>query len=214
MRWAAVLDFDGTITTEDVADAILRRFGGVQDREIRSSYHPGVITEAWVAEKFLRVTAPVRELKSFILRFARPRPGFLDFARFCSEKGVPLEVVSGGLDLYVDLLLERWGLGHLPRFRASARRTSAGWRVRYPFLDGGGLDAFKRARVRLHRRRGRVVFAGDGTSDLAASRAADLVFARGALLRFRRAEGLPSEPLTTFGALRRRLEAEMACSPR
>lgn len=214
MRWAAVLDFDGTITTEDVADAILRRYGGVEDREIRSSYHPGVITEDWVAEKFRRVSAPVRELKRFILRFARPRPGFLEFARFCAEGGVPLEIVSGGLDLYVDLLLERWGLGHLPRFRASARRTSAGWRVRYPFLNGGGLDAFKHKRVRRHSGRRRVLFAGDGTSDLAASREADLVFARGALLRFRRSEGLPSEPLTTFTALTRRLKGEMACSPR
>lgn len=206
-RWAVVLDFDGTVTTHDIGDSILRRFGGVEDRELRSSYHPDVITEDWVREKFLRVRQSRDTLDRFILRIARARAGFARLVAWCREHAVPVEIVSGGLDLYLDTLLKHWNLGDIPRWRATARCTSRGVQVRYGFLKGQPLDEFKRSRVRRLQKSGRrVLFAGDGTSDLGAARAADVAYARGALLRYCRREGRPVSRLETFDGLRRRLE--------
>lgn len=212
MSWAVILDFDGTITTHDVADSILRRYGGIPERDIRASYRPGVITEDWVRERFLRVRCRPEDLEGFVLRTVRARRGFSGFIRWCRERKVPVEIVSGGLDLYLDLLLERWRLEDLPRWRARARWTGRGISVRYPFLKGRTLECFKLSRVRAHQRRGRkVLFAGDGASDIPAARAADLSFARGRLLRHCRKEGTAVRVLSSFDALRRRLE-EGSCS--
>ena len=125
--------------------------------------------------------------------------------------GMTMVIISGGIDLYLDPLLRRWGFPGLKRFRAKATRATAGLRLDYRYLRGATLAEFKRSRVLHHRRRGRrVLFAGDGTSDLPAAQAADLAFARGHLLRRCRSRGVPARPLDTFAAPRKAL----SCSPR
>lgn len=211
--WAVVLDFDGTITTHDVADSILNEFGGLSRRMINASYDPGVVTERWVRDMFRRVKAEPDRLKRFVRRTAKARPGFHEFVSRCRELAIPVEIVSGGLDLYLDLLLGDWGHSHLPRYRATSRMTKSGLSVRYGYLKGSTLDDFKRGRVLAHRRAGRrVLFAGDGTSDIAAAKSADAAFARGHLWKHLRAGGTEARPLRTFHAPRRLLESE--CSPR
>jgi HAD superfamily phosphoserine phosphatase-like hydrolase len=211
--WAVLLDFDGTMTTHDVSDALLARFGGLTLKEILASYGTEVSVAAWMRRKFLRVRRPAGELERYALRTVRPRAGLAAFLRACRARRVPVEVVSGGLDLYLDPLLARWGFAGLPRWRATTRRTSRGLVVRYPFLRGCGIEEFKRRRVLAHRRRGRrVLFVGDGTGDLRAARAADAVFARAHLLRHCRRAGVPARPLRGFDAVRRYLE--IPCSPR
>ncbi|HAH07085.1 MAG TPA: hypothetical protein DCM05_11300 [Elusimicrobia bacterium] len=209
--WAVLLDFDGTLTVSDLSDALLLEFGGLSEKEVLSSYHPGVSTERWMREKFRLVRGPLKDLRDFILKRAKPRPGAVGFLRWCLETGIPVEVVSGGIDLYLDPLLRRWGFPGLKRFRAKATRATAGLRLDYRYLRGATLAEFKRSRVLHHRRRGRrVLFAGDGTSDLPAAQAADLAFARGHLLRRCRSRGVPARPLDTFAAPRKAL----SCSPR
>jgi 2-hydroxy-3-keto-5-methylthiopentenyl-1-phosphate phosphatase len=207
------LDFDGTITTHDVADSILNRFGGLTRRMINSSYDPKVITEEWVRDMFLRVKESPARLRRFIRDTARPRPGFHEFVSRCRELGIAVEIVSGGLDLYLDLLLGDWGHDHLTRYRATSRMTKNGLSVRYGYLKGSTLDDFKRDRVRAHQREGRrVLFAGDGTSDIAAARTADAAYARGHLWKHLRRLGGEAKQLRTFHGPRRLLEK--ACSRR
>ena len=201
-----VLDFDGTVTMKDVGDSILKRFAGLTEAEIRASYDPRVVTEDWMREKFRLVRSPLREIQRFVLASVRLRPGFSRLVGWCRESGVPLEIVSGGVDLYLDLLLERWRVGSVPRFRAVSRPTARGILVRYPFLRDARLDAFKRGRVAVHQRRGRrVLFAGDGTSDIPAARAADAVFAAGSLWRYCRENAVPARKLETFEEVREHL---------
>ncbi|OIO11248.1 MAG: hypothetical protein AUJ52_02260 [Elusimicrobia bacterium CG1_02_63_36] len=209
--WAVVLDFDGTITTHDIADSILNEFGGLSRRMINASYDPGVVTEQWVRDMFRRVKTEPEQLRRFVRKTARARPGFHDFIARCGELTIPVEIVSGGLDLYLDLLLGDWGHAHLPRYRATSRMTNSGLSVRYGYLKGSSLDDFKRDRVLAHRRAGRkVLFAGDGTSDIAAAKSADAAFARGHLWKHLRGAGFSARPLRTFHAARRLLE--VSCS--
>lgn len=206
LHWAVVLDFDGTVAMTDVGDSILMRFGGLTKAEIRASYDPRVATEDWMKENFLRVRASLDDMRRYVLSTVRPRPGAGRFLDWCREAGIPVEIVSGGVDLYLDPLLEKWRLSPVRRFRAASRLTSGGIRLGYPFLKGEALDAFKRGRVEAHQRRGRrVLFAGDGTSDLQAARTADLAFATGVLWRRCRDKGIPVKRLTDFDGVRKQL---------
>ena len=133
---------------------------------------------------------------------ARLRGGFRELRAFCGRQSVPLEIVSGGIDLYIDLLLKAWGL-RIKSFRGRARFTADGVRISFPCLKGTTLDAFKAARVKHYQRLGYgVVFCGDGTSDLKAARSADAVFAAKRLRRYCLEEGVGNRRLKNFFSVR------------
>ncbi|MDQ7773794.1 MAG: HAD-IB family phosphatase [Elusimicrobiales bacterium] len=195
MKWAVVSDFDGTLTLEDVGDAILTEFGVFSAADIERSYAPGQSVEAWMRRGFSRLAASRREIESFILRSMRPRRGLRAFSGFCAARRVPFDIVSGGADIYARPLLRAWGV----KARSSFGRTSrngGGWDVEYADLAGRTLPAFKAARVKHYRDRGfAVLFCGDAPSDLRAAGLADKVYAAGRLRGLCRARGIKFSPL-------------------
>ncbi len=200
--WAVVTDFDGTITLKDVGDALLRHFKAATREEIERSYAPHVKMEEWMKEYFRPLTASKKDIEAYVLASTRLRGGFKEFRAFCAAEGIPLEIASGGLDLYIECLLKKWGL-KIKSFYGFTRFTSGGVRVTFPCLKGTTLDAFKTARVRHYQRLGyKVVFCGDGTSDLKAARAADAVFAAKRLRRFCREEDVKNRQLKNFFGVR------------
>jgi 2-hydroxy-3-keto-5-methylthiopentenyl-1-phosphate phosphatase len=196
-KWAVVTDFDGTITLKDVGDSILRHFKVSTKEEIGLSYAPNVKMEVWM-KKYFRPTASKKNIEAYVLDSTRLRGGFREFHAFCAGANVPLEIVSGGVDLYIDCLLKEWGL-KIKSFYGFTRFSAGGLRLTFPCLKGTTLDAFKARRVRHYRRLGyKVAFCGDGTSDLKAARAADAVFATKRLRRYCLEEGVRNRQLKNF----------------
>jgi HAD superfamily phosphoserine phosphatase-like hydrolase len=190
MKWAVVSDFDGTLTLEDVGDAILKGFGVFTAEEIERSYSPGQSVEKWMKRGFARLGAARREIEGFILREMRPRRGLRAFSDFCAARGVPFDIVSGGADIYARPLLRAWGVKARSSF-GRTRRNGGGWDLRYEDLAGLTLPAFKAARVKHYRDRGfAVLFCGDAPSDLRAAGLADKVYAAGRLKALCRARGI------------------------
>ena len=197
-KWAVITDFDGTITLRDVGDAILRHFKAATKEEIERSYGPHVKIEEWMKEYFRPVTVSRKDIEAYVKASTRLRGGFKEFHAFCAGAGVPLEIASGGVDLYIDCLLKEWGL-KIKSFYGFTRFTPGGVRVTFPCLKGTTLEAFKAARVRRYQRLGyKVVFCGDGTSDLKAARTADAVFATKRLRRLCLEKGVRNSRLKNF----------------
>ena len=201
-KWAVVTDFDGTVTLKDVGDKVLRHFKAATKKEIELSYAPQVKMEEWMKKYFRPGAASKKEIEAYVLSSTRLRGGFKEFRAFCAREGVPLEIASGGVDLYIDCLLKEWRL-KIKSFYGRARFTSGGVRVSFPCLKGATLDAFKAARVRHYQRLGySVAFCGDGTSDLKAARSADAVFATKRLRRYCLEEGVRNRQLKNFLSVR------------
>ncbi|HOI41954.1 MAG TPA: HAD-IB family phosphatase [Elusimicrobiales bacterium] len=200
MKWAAVSDFDGTLTLEDVGDAILTEFGVFTAEDIERSYAPGQSVETWMRRGFARLSASRREIESFILRAMKPRRGLRAFSGFCSRRRIPFDIVSGGADIYARPLLRAWGVKARSSF-GRARRRGRGWDVEYADLRGSTLPAFKESRVRHYKKSGRrVLFCGDAPSDLRAAALADKVYAAGRLRALCRARGIKFSTLTDLAA--------------
>ncbi|MCX5784076.1 MAG: HAD-IB family phosphatase [Elusimicrobia bacterium] len=197
-----VADFDGTITTRDVGDSILLRFRAATRKEIENSYSFGVSMDKWMREIFLRLRVPRKKIQDHVRASTRLRNGFKEFAVFCAENSVPFEIASGGIDLYAEPVFSKYGL-RAKSFFGKARVTGAGVKITYPFLKGKTLDGFKAFRVLRLRRLGcKVIFCGDGTTDLEAARAADKVFAAKKLLGHCRAMGIKAARLKNFHQVR------------
>lgn len=200
-KWAVVTDFDATITTRDIGDSIIGHFKAAGAKEIRDSYRPGVAVEKWMKEVFERASiagAGPKEIRKFILDTAVMRKGCGEFLRLCRKRKIPVEIVSGGLDIYVKPLFKKWGIKTRGFFGVSSR-VNGKIKIRYPFLRGMTLEEFKASRVKAFQDRGyRVVFLGDGISDYLAACFADAVFARRKLYSLCRENGVPARRLADF----------------
>lgn len=197
-RWAAVSDFDGTITLRDVGDHLLLHYGFADRRTIEASYSLKVRVEDFMKSAFAGARLTEKMIAGFVRERVRARPGFREFIRFCGASGVPAEIVSGGVDLYAAPFFKKHGV-KVKSFFGRARVVKGGIKIAYPFLKRMDLSSFKASRVRLMKRAGyKVVFFGDGPNDFKAAGLADKVYAAGRLLRLCRERGVAASPLTDF----------------
>ena len=193
---AVLVDYDGTISTQDTVDALLHAF--VEDQaevdRLDRAYDEGTVGSRELMAWDLDALGPHPER---LLSFAAAIPvddGIVEIASSCRARGALLEVVSDGLGFYVAPAMAQLGLADVPIVTNEARFGDGRGVAEFPF---GHPRCFvcgtcKRERVRAHQAAGRVVvFVGDGTSDRFAAAHADVVFAKASLARICEAEGWP-----------------------
>ncbi|HET9599771.1 MAG TPA: MtnX-like HAD-IB family phosphatase [Anaeromyxobacteraceae bacterium] len=205
-RWAVVCDFDGTATTRDIGDAVAIRFAGEAAwRAAEDRYAAGEIS---FAELLAAIFAPVRASREEIAAFARAeavlRDGFEDLVASCRRQGRPFLVVSAGLDLYIEAVLERLSpelRGHVQLRCNRGAPSPDGLAVAFHGDgDGCGRCGFCKGTVvaGLVAAGYRVAVCGDGFADRCAAEKAHLVFARGRLPGYLDAAGVPYRRFETF----------------
>ena len=186
-------DFDGTLTEEDVSFLILDEFAEGDWRAVLKDCQTGKIT---VGDFNSRAFAMVKKNKSFLTQFikekARLRPGLRELLEYCQESGIIFAIVSNGLDFYIRVLMEHCGLDGATVIAARTVFTHDGIDARYYSPHGQELfDAFKESYTRKYIQEGyNVIYAGNGPSDIPASRLAGYTFATGSLLDYYQAQGL------------------------
>ena len=205
-------DFDGTITVDDVSFLLLDEFASGDWRQIWKEYAEGRISVgAFNTRAFALVKADKKTLLDFMFQSGKVqiRPGFRELLDFCSRKGFHFIIVSNGLDFYIDAILAGIGLNSIEFFAARSEFSPAGMKVRYIGPDGTSMEAgFKEAHTRLLKSKGyKVVYIGNGVSDIYPARQADYVFATGDLLGRCRQEKLSCTPFNDLNDVVRGLEA-------
>lgn len=106
-------DFDGTITLRDTDSELFREveeLNALQQRYIRRQI-PAV--EYWTTITNLSRAFSDRELAEFFRTFPID-PTFPPFAQFCRDHGIPLAIVSDGMDFYIKGMFAAQGIAELP----------------------------------------------------------------------------------------------------
>ncbi len=180
-QWAFIFDFDGTVSPADMGHVIFNAFADPYWREIDEEWIRGEIpTSVRARRQFELVSAGRRELLEVIARQSID-PGFAPLVAELRARGIEPRVVSDGFDIYVRPMLAKAGLADVA-FESNRLTFREGlieleFPHERPDLDPRG--GWKAEVVHAARRGGRrVAYAGDGMSDLAAARLADLLFAR------------------------------------
>jgi HAD superfamily phosphoserine phosphatase-like hydrolase len=148
------------------------------------------------------VRGPFAEVEAFLKREVRLDPTFAPFVATCRARGLPVTVVSSGIEPIVRGRLIEAGLGDVPVIANGIEPDPAGWRITFRDANGNGTD--KVAIVREVQAAGRrVAFIGDGRSDYAAALAADRRFAKRGLNleRYLLDEGVEFTPFSTFAEI-------------
>ncbi len=177
-------DFDGTIARCDIGNRLFHHFSGGKSEALIPAWKAGEITSR---EILIQEAALFRGTEAEVLAFLDSfelDSGFVGFEELCRSNNTPLVVLSDGLDLYINLMLKKHGLGHIPIHSNAGRLENGGIRVEFPYALGacGRCGNCKGERIAEYRaakgKECRVVFVGDGLSDTCAASGADLLFAK------------------------------------
>jgi 2-hydroxy-3-keto-5-methylthiopentenyl-1-phosphate phosphatase len=200
------VDFDGTITEDDLLDTIARDWGDpAVYQEVEDGIHAGTISlRECITREFEPVTATLDEVVAWVLDHAHVRPGFRDLVELARERGWGFVVLSSGFHELIEPVLERENADvELRANRVEARPSGwrVDWRVKAVCPECG--EECKRGDLPQD---GEVVYVGDGISDRCAALASDRVFATKDLARYLDSVGAPYEPFVDFHDVRGALD--------
>ena len=201
MKTLVQCDFDGTVTEEDASFFILDAFAQGDWRRLLREYKEHRIS---VGEFNTKAFAMVKDDKPTLLEAlkgkVKVRTGLHELVNYCLKKGFRFVIVSNGLDFYIKAVLKDLGLDSIEVHAAQASFHPEGMKVQYVGPDGERLeDGFKEAYIKSFLKLGyRVIYMGNGDSDVAPVKYAHNVFATGELLAYCRENNLKYKPFENF----------------
>lgn len=208
-----ICDFDGTISRADVGHEVFRHFSGDRWVEIDQEYRSGKVgsKDAYsILASFVKIQR--EELQSFLDGVSGLDPSFRDFYEFCVAGGIELKIVSDGLDYYIRDILSRHDLAHIDFFSNTLVFGEQGSiSIEFPFSNG---ECRKCGTCKsnilegLREKYGRVIYIGDGYSDICPARRADLVFGKKTLYLKCRENGTDCTLYSTFETIHDILKGE------
>ena len=192
-------DFDGTITSQDSIVFLTEKFGRGSDfrqdilKEIKSrklSVHEAIRRELVTVK--ISWNEAARALKENI----QVDPTFSDFVTWCRQQGYSLSVLSSGIKRVVSLFI---GELDIPIFAHSIEPAQSGWIYQRN-------ESSDKVKVLQHTQKaGKIIYIGDGTSDVEVIPYVDLLFAKSYLAEYCDQEGIPHIPFQSFLNVRNHL---------
>jgi 2,3-diketo-5-methylthio-1-phosphopentane phosphatase len=204
-----VVDFDGTITEQDLLDTIAQTFG---DEEVYKEVDEGLDDHSLTLNEVIRrefepVRAPLPEVRDWVLENVRVRPGFRELVELSRERGWRFVIVSSGFRELIEPVLEREGAPDVELLSNTVDADPDGWKVRFRVSETCEVcgQPCKRSTAAALADGTELVYVGDGYSDRCAAESADVVFARRGLAAYLEERGVPFEHFEDFHSVARSL---------
>ena len=201
--WMVQCDFDGTISTEDVTDTLLQRFGRDGWQALEDAWERGEIGSRECMKGQIALLDMDRTALDAHLQNIAIDPHFPAFVQAAHALGVPVQVVSDGIDHAIHQVLRRHGLDDLPV--VANRLVQAGprsWQLQSPWASAACVRASGNCKcerlAEQKQQHGRVLYVGDGSSDFCVSGKADFVLAKHRLIDHCQAHGIAHATFAGF----------------
>jgi 2-hydroxy-3-keto-5-methylthiopentenyl-1-phosphate phosphatase len=200
MTFRILCDFDGTIATQDVTDSLLSRFADPHWEAIELEWKSGRIGSRECMSRQVALIRATPDEIDYHLDEIELDSHFAGFVRLARAYGMPLTVVSDGLDYAIRMLLTREGLGDVPIVANHLEQVGSDrYRLLFPYAEPTCSAASGTCKCAVaNAADAQTLLIGDGASDFCAGATVDLVFAKTALLEHCRAQGLPHVPCANF----------------
>ncbi len=205
------VDFDGTITLEDVGEAIFKKFGETEKvKRIIEDLLSDKISSRQCWDELCDSVDNINkaELDEFI-DLIDVDPTFIPFVKFCSENKIDMVVLSDGFDYYIDRLFNKAGLAGLKYYSNKLFVDEKGiLKAEYPYFDVDSPTSAncKKNHIINHSSDDEyTVYIGDGNSDKDAAQYCDFIFAKDGLARFCSMERISFYPFKNFTEVQNKL---------
>ena len=206
-------DFDGTITEHDVIVMIMEKFAPPVWVEIKDKilYKRTITLKDGVEQLFGLIESKKKdEIISFAKKEAKIRKGFDEFLNFCEKEKFDFNVISGGLDFFVEPILEKYK-DKLKIFCNKGNFNSRKIQIDYKYLPAdcslcGNCGCCKIEVIEEYpKEKFSRILIGDSLSDLQAAKVVDTVFARADLIKYLEQENIPHIPFENFHEVKEKL---------
>ena len=176
-------DFDGTAAKNDVGNLLFRTFADNRCLEIVLFWKQGKISSRQCLIDLCKIT---RVTKKELEQFSNSQeldPYFLELVEFGQQKSIEVEILSDGLDFYIERILSKYKLDAIVAFHSNRLQFLNRNEIvpEFPYYDRGcghcancKGDHVRQAKEKIKP----VVYVGDGLSDRCGAKEADIVFAK------------------------------------
>lgn len=187
------IDFDNTLSKNNVARDILRNHLDKGFQDILDTYLSGEISFREYQEKcFITSGLNIPEIINEAKKIGVIRDGFFSLLELINSFDGEVIVVSAGLEIYIKSILAKSGLGDLEIFSVKTQQDQES-QIKFQYLYSpdtceGDWAVCKCYVLNVIRKRYhgkvKIIYAGDGSSsDYCASRSADDIIATGRLVK-------------------------------
>jgi len=198
------LDFDGTITRNDVGEEIFKKFlsENVVNKIVEDLLTDRISArECW--ESLCKSVQAIdkNEFDKFI-HSQEVDPTLHRFVDYCEKNDFQIFVLSDGFDYYIEKILKRENLDHLKYFSNRLTLSDEGKLLPlFPFYNADCRSSANCKRNHIIENSSEVdftVFIGDGNSDNDAIQYVDFIFAKDDLLKFCEIRRITYFPIKNF----------------
>ena len=216
-RLFVTLDFDGTITAEDITDAVIETFARPGWEKYEALWKEGLIgSRECLENQMALIDSPLDSVLEHVDRFTIDK-AFNDFLTLLKQFHIPFAIVSDGFRIFIERLLRNTGLEGLPVYANQLKEENGKLDVIYPHSFEGCSSGLCKCEVTRKISGGRsIIHIGDGMSDFCVSKKAAYAFAKEKLAGFCKNNGIPyvhfrdfKDIENIFSALLRRMDATM-----
>lgn len=203
LSWKVYFDFDNTITRGDILDELLARF--TVDRKwvaLEEAWQKGRIGSRKCLGGQLRSVRITRKKLHEYLKKVRIDPHFKKLYRFLKRKGFHPVILSDSFSMIIREVLKNNGVKGVPVYANRMEIRKDHVIPSFPYSSGpcGGCGNCKAKHLLKKRETGvKIIYIGDGLSDLCAVDQSDVVFAKDALLEYMKKRKKPCVPYRDLG---------------
>ena len=203
-RFKIFLDFDGTITKNDVGEEIFKKFLA---EDVVNKIVEDLLTDKISArECWESLCDSVRALDKIefdnLIHSQKVDLTLSRFVDYCEKNGFQIFILSDGFDYYIEKILQREKLNHLKFFSNRLILTDEGKLIpSFPFYNGDCRSSANCKRNHIIENSSEddyTVFVGDGNSDNDAIQYVDFIFAKNDLLKFCEIQRITYFPFKNF----------------
>lgn len=198
-------DFDGSFAEKDIGHRIFTHFTGGKNLALVDQWKAMEISSRQCigGEAAMIESITHQRLYEFLQQF-KLRRGAKEFYQKLKDLNIPFYIVSDGSTLYIDYLLKVNDLSEIKYFSNRSKIEDDKFIVEFHHDNYGckRCGCCKGARIKDvsngNQDKKKVIFIGDGLSDICAIPYADLIFARGDLLEYCKKENIKAVEYQDF----------------
>ncbi|MCG6552462.1 MAG: MtnX-like HAD-IB family phosphatase [Candidatus Magnetominusculus sp. LBB02] len=189
MRHFVAIDFDGTITDDDIVDSIIEEFAEPGWQTFENLWLNGTIGSAECLRGQVGLIGVTLEtILSYVDGFTID-PHFRGFHSFLKSAGTSAAVVSDGFAVVIERMLANAGVDGISVYANELSEADGRLRISYPYSAQGCTSG--NCKCMAMRNSGLpAILIGDGHSDFCAARQASMVLSKGKLSDYCRENGI------------------------
>jgi 2-hydroxy-3-keto-5-methylthiopentenyl-1-phosphate phosphatase len=206
-----IIDFDGTLSVKDTIDDMLEHFADPSWEDVEKSWLNGDISAVECMTQQIRMVIADNITLEGFFRGIQLDATFLPFYKHISQFA-KVAIVSDGLDHSVKVAMRNAAMPDIPVYANRLHFVPDGIDITFPNLvngceGGNGTCKCAVARNLSLDSGGPVILIGDGKSDACLAGRADVVFAKGSLIKHCEKNNIPHHKFQTFADVLAKVKA-------